>query len=60
MDTGMRIEGCMVHTRPDLRPLARHMADRIRAAVDEAGRFRDPELEREYQEWKKSRKSEGQ
>lgn len=57
MDTGMRIEGCMVRTRPDLRPLAQHMADRILKATDEKGRFRDPELEKEYQEWKKARRS---
>jgi len=55
MDQIMSIEGTMCRTRPDLRPLAQHMAERILRAVDEQGRFRDPELEKEYQEWKQAR-----
>lgn len=55
MEQIMIIEGAMCRTRPDMRPLAQHMAERILRAVDDQGRFRDPELEAEYQAWKKAR-----
>lgn len=55
MERVMRIEGSVSSTRPDRRALARHWAEKILAAVDENGAFKDPELEQEYQEWVRSR-----
>ena len=55
MERSMRIEGGVSCTRADRRTLARHWAEKILAAVDDRGCFRDPELEKEYQEWVKAR-----
>ncbi len=51
----MRIEAYMVRTRGDARPLASHWADKLRAASNHDGTFRDPELEAEFQAWKAER-----
>ena len=53
--TTMRIEAFMTGTRGDARPLASHWAEKFCAAVHPDGSFRDPELEKEYQEWKRDR-----
>ena len=55
MEQVMRVEGFMSRKKPERTILAVHWAEKVRAAVDQSGCFRDPELEREYQAWKKAR-----
>jgi hypothetical protein len=55
MEQAIRIEATMSRVRGDARPLASHWADKIRKAVKPDGTFADPELEKEYQEWKRER-----
>jgi len=50
----LRIEGYRSGKKPDMRPLVRYWADMILQAVDESGKFRDPEMEEEFQEWMKA------
>ena len=45
----MRIEGIMMNTHGDPRPLARNLAEKCKAF------YEDPENERAYQEWKQKR-----
>ena len=47
----MRIEGIMMNTHGDPRPLARNLAEKCKAF------YEDPENERAYQEWKKQREA---
>ena len=51
----MTISARMLSTPGDVRPLARHWADKFCAAVNRDGTFRDPELEAEYLAWKKEK-----
>ena len=53
----MRVEGYMMAQRGDARPLAENWLNRICAAVDPQGRFTDPALEAEYQEWKRRKEA---
>lgn len=41
--------------KPDLRPAARAVLQAIKKEIGEDGTFIDPEMEREYREWKKKR-----
>lgn len=51
----MRVEIVKVNQQPDLKPLARHLLDKIRKMVNEDGEYKDPEMEAKFQEWKRQR-----
>ena len=55
MEQVMRVEGYMMAQRGDARPLAEHWASWICGAVDREGKFTDPQMEAEFQEWKRER-----
>lgn len=50
----IRIEGEISRTVADVQPLVHHWSEKIMDLMD-GGVFRDPELEKEYQEWRKAR-----
>jgi len=49
MSSEMRAEVFRTHERPDYAMLARALLPKIREA------YRDPEMEKKYQEWKRAR-----